>query len=247
MSRHSVTFDFHDTLVHSAPWFDLEVRTLVGSFLRWRAERDGDLISEAAIAGADRDYRRLRRAIILHGHELTAEQCVETILERIGEPAPSADIALGVEELMRRVASSAAPVAGAVKTVRELADAGVAVAVVSSAVHHPFLEWSLDGLALRPPLEVVTTSASCGFYKSRPEIFWATLDALRSTPERSVHVGDSLRFDVGGARRAGMKTVWLRPAGERAAIDASAHEPDLVLDSLIDSSSAILRLLQTTN
>ena len=35
MAGRAITFDFHNTLIHCDPWFELEVRTLPGAFLRW--------------------------------------------------------------------------------------------------------------------------------------------------------------------------------------------------------------------
>ena len=107
----------------------------------------------------------------------------------------------------------ARPVPGAVETVRAIHHAGIAVGVISSAVYHPFLEWTLSAFGIRDRIAAVVTSASAGYYKSRPELYWHAADLLRVAPRRVVHVGDSLRFDVGGASRAGMGTVWLQANG----------------------------------
>lgn len=47
-----------------------------------------------------------------------------------------------------------------------------------------------------------------GLRKPRPEIFRAVLDRLGTDPERTVHVGDHLREDVGGASALGLRTIW---------------------------------------
>ncbi|MFB6075469.1 MAG: HAD family hydrolase [Haloarculaceae archaeon] len=49
--------------------------------------------------------------------------------------------------------------------------------------------------------------------KPEPDPFHAALDALDGTPGRAVHVGDSPRADVGGARAAGLRAAWIREDG----------------------------------
>jgi FMN phosphatase YigB (HAD superfamily) len=87
----------------------------------------------------------------------------------------------------------------------------------------------------------VVSSAECGYYKSRPEIYWSALARLDADAHRSVHVGDSPRYDVEGAARAGMKTVWLR----RSDAFQPAIAPDLTLASLEQSAPQLLHLLQS--
>lgn len=236
----AVTFDFHDTLVHCEPWFDLEVRTLASSWMRWRGTATGAAPSPRRLDEADAAYRRLRQAIVEHGREETAERCVAIVLDEIGEPLYPDAIVAGVEHLMRESFAHARPVEGAAETVRAIADAGVTVGVVSSAVYHPFLEWTLSAFGIRPALADVTTSASAGYYKSRPEIYWHALERIGATPASAVHVGDSWCWDVGGARKAGLGTVWLRKAG---AEPDGGKAPDLTLDSLAGAAPAILSVL----
>lgn len=76
---------------------------------------------------------------------------------------------------------------------------------------------------------VLVDSHCVGVEKPDPAIFRVALDALRSTPERAVFVGDSLRRDREGARRTGMRFVWLQ--GEHAeAADASAPVDHAIRD-----------------
>ena len=240
MGRGAVTFDFHDTLARCDGWFELEVRGLVPAFLRWWAgERNEDVGAETIEEGAAA-YRRLRLEIVEHGRELPAEACVARVLERMGVGATGEEIGRGVEALMREQLHEVAPVAGAMEAVRALAGAGVALGVVSSAVYHPFLEWTLGRFGVLDLFGVVTTSASAGFYKSRPEIFSTTLAALGAEAGRSVHVGDSFRFDVAGARRAGMRTVWLRKEGVEVPGEESA---DLTVSRMGGLAPRVLELI----
>jgi putative hydrolase of the HAD superfamily len=185
-------------------------------------------------------YRRLRTSIIEHGHELTAERSLAVVIEQAGYRVTEGDIAAGTHELMMAALEDASPVPGAVETVIALAEVGVPLGVVSSAVHHSFLEWALAKFGVLDRFETVVTSAGSGYYKSRPEIYWTALTKLGAEAATSVHVGDSARFDVDGATRAGMKTVWLRRSG---AAEPSTT-PNLTLDTLEDSAARVLRLLR---
>lgn len=240
MARRAVTFDFHNTLVHCDDWFELEVRTLPSAFAGWHAERHGPIAANEDAAAFDAAYRTLRRSIIEHGHELTAERSLAVVFGQFGIHVDDVELAEGVHDLMSGALSSATAVPGAVESVRALSERNVPLGVVSSAVYHPFLEWALARIGLGDAFEIIVTSASCGYYKSRPEIYWHTLDALEARPDASLHIGDSLRFDVGGAARAGMRTVWL----DHGAAPSPDYAPDLSISTLQGAAPRIVDLLE---
>jgi HAD superfamily hydrolase (TIGR01509 family) len=239
MANAAITFDFHNTIAQCDEWFDIEVKGLVSGFLRWQSVDRGVTFDPETLWSADESYRQLRQRVREHGNELTAEACVATILDELTLSYSDEEISRGVHELMWPAVASTAPIPGAVETIRALKEAGVALGVVSSAVHHPFLLWTLDRFGIGRDFDDVTTSASAGFYKSRPEIYWSALVALDARPEASIHIGDSHRYDVGGARKAGMRTVLITSED----IDPDvAPLPDLTLESLVESTSSILEL-----
>ena len=242
MSDQAITFDFHNTLAHSPEWFELEVKSLPSAYLRWLAEGSGDELAPAVLDDADARYRHLRREIMEHGEELSAEAGLERVFAAMDLAVPASDVATGIERLMRKALAGVTPVPGAVETVRAIREAGVPLGIVSSAVYHPFLEWTLRTFGILDAFAVVVTSASAGFYKSRPEIYWHAAERIGARPERMVHVGDSLRFDVGGAQRAGLGGVWLRHGHDESA--SNGIEPDLTLDTLTAAAPKILALLR---
>ncbi len=67
--------------------------------------------------------------------------------------------------------------------------------------------------------------------KPDPEPFHRALDDLGVSPERAVHVGNSLRTDVAGARAAGLRAAWI-PDGDGAVGEdfPPDPEPDYHLD-----------------
>jgi FMN phosphatase YigB (HAD superfamily) len=247
MTRAAVTFDFHNTIAHCDEWFDIEVKGLISAFLRWQSEDRGIPIDRQTLWSADQAYGQLRQAVREHGNELTAEECVATVLDELSLSYDDQEIARGIDQLMRPNVALSEPIPGAIETIHGLADAGVPLGIVSSAVYHPFLLWTLEHFGIDGAFESVTTSASAGFYKSRPEIYLSALVALDATPERSVHVGDSRKYDVGGAQRAGMRTVWLAPGRQEGQEEGIQPAPDLTLPTLHGSAPHILNLLASVN
>ena len=203
----TITFDFHNTLIECDEWFQIEIRSLVSDVLRYWQDLGEIEVPETVLANADKEYRKLRQAIHGHGHELPADRAVRTILERIGFVLPWDAIDIALDAIMRGAFQYARPVEGAVATVHSLAAEGVQLGVVSSAVHHDFLLWSLDRYGMLDAFDDVATSASCGFYKSRPEIYWSALDKpARDFGERGAHwrfvaIRRRWRFACGNANR----------------------------------------------
>jgi putative hydrolase of the HAD superfamily len=67
-----------------------------------------------------------------------------------------------------------------------------------------------------------------GVAKPNPEIFRIALDALGlASSETILHVGDSLRYDVGGALAAGLRPVHLDPYGFCPAPEGHLHVSSL--------------------
>jgi FMN phosphatase YigB (HAD superfamily) len=241
----TITFDFHNTLIECDEWFQIEIRTLVSDVLRYWHDLGEIEVPSSVLSNADAEYRKLRLAIHGHGHELPADRAVRTILERIGFALPWDAIDIALDAIMRVAFRNAKPVEGAPETVRTLAVAGLQLGVVSSAVHHDFLLWSLDRYGMLGSFDRVVTSASCGFYKSRPEIYWSALADLGARRSNALHIGDSLRFDVGGASAAGMRTAWYQRPGARETPSPELM-PDLIVPSMSGIAPALTAILENT-
>jgi FMN hydrolase / 5-amino-6-(5-phospho-D-ribitylamino)uracil phosphatase len=87
------------------------------------------------------------------------------------------------------------------------------------------LEAVCNGAGLASFFAVLVDSYCVGAEKPNPAIFRAALELLRATPETTVFVGDSLRRDREGARRTGMRFIWMAPQGVAADELQSSAEP----------------------
>ena len=90
----------------------------------------------------------------------------------------------------------------------------------------------IDTAVARHALRVagVVTSQDTRSYKPDRRIFTAALAQTGWGPDRVIHVGDSLHSDVGGARAAGLRSVWVNRA--HRIHDVGNHEPDHELEDL---------------
>jgi putative hydrolase of the HAD superfamily len=72
---------------------------------------------------------------------------------------------------------------------------------------------------------VLVDSHCVGVEKPDPAIFRVALESLSATAETTVFVGDSLRRDREGARRAGMRFIWMVPQDATAGAARASAEP----------------------
>jgi FMN phosphatase YigB (HAD superfamily) len=101
------------------------------------------------------------------------------------------------------------------------------------------LEAACESSGLAPLFGVMADSQRVGVEKPEPAIFHAALAALDAAPETAVMVGDSLRRDGEGARRSGMRFIWIAREDAQAAELGGAVDPSILaavteLPDLID-------------
>jgi putative hydrolase of the HAD superfamily len=102
---------------------------------------------------------------------------------------------------------------------QELASAGVRIGIVSNS--HRCLTSFRSHFELNELVTAAISSPEHGLMKPHPSIFGAALRQLGVQPAEAVMVGDSVRQDVEGALRAGMRAMLIQRADELSA-DADA-------------------------
>lgn len=85
----------------------------------------------------------------------------------------------------------------------------------------------LDALAGQDSFDAAVYAADLERRKPHAEPFERALAALDAAPSATLHVGDSLAYDVAGAHAAGLDAAWL---GE----DPDPYQPEYVLADLGD-------------
>jgi putative hydrolase of the HAD superfamily len=90
---------------------------------------------------------------------------------------------------------------------RELASAGLRIGLISNS--HRCLASFQSHFELQGLIAAAVSSSEHGFMKPHPSIFQAALKLVNVASPHAVMVGDSVRQDVEGALRAGMRAVLL--------------------------------------
>jgi putative hydrolase of the HAD superfamily len=115
-----------------------------------------------------------------------------------------------------------------------LTAAGIRLCVISNFV------WSapelIHDLELVRHFEKLVISARVGFQKPNAGIFQHALEQMAAAPDQAMHVGDSYRADVMGARNVGIRAALIaRGANDPARLRDEHSDPDLlVLSDLND-------------
>jgi len=95
----------------------------------------------------------------------------------------------------------------------------------------------LEHSGIGEQLDTVVISEDHGLRKPRSEIFESVLGALDVAPADALHVGDSLKADVGGASKLGMRTVWITRRiedPEKALGEHEGPDPDFQIADLAE-------------
>lgn len=117
---------------------------------------------------------------------------------------------------------------GSREGLRALYDAGHTVAIISNAngtVEQQLLDLGICqvGEGAGTPVRAVIDSHVFGVAKPDPRIFHHVADLLGLPPERCVYVGDTVRYDVLGARAAGFQPFHFDPFGVCRSADVHPH------------------------
>jgi len=95
-------------------------------------------------------------------------------------------------------------------------------------------QWGLDDF-----FDAFICSGEVPWRKPNPAFMLAAAEALHLPAERCLVVGDALESDIAGARAAGMRSVWINPAGTPA--PPSGSQPDWIATSLTDAVAIVER------
>jgi putative hydrolase of the HAD superfamily len=120
------------------------------------------------------------------------------------------------------------PVRGSVEALRTLASGPRKLAIVSNAdgtVEEQLRRGQICqvGEGLGVPVLAIIDSTVVGVSKPAAEIFRHALEPLGVAPERAIYIGDTQRYDVAGARAAGLQPIHFDPFGLCAARSDHDH------------------------
>jgi len=97
----------------------------------------------------------------------------------------------------------------------------------------------LEYLGIKDGWDAVLCSEHCGALKPHPRSFIELAKLMGLPPEKIIYVGNSLSYDVAGAKKAGMKTAWIKrpaspnPGGKKPKPDFSFYNYRQLYDFMI--------------
>lgn len=99
----------------------------------------------------------------------------------------------------------------------------------------PGLEERLEKFAIRQWIDLIISSADCGFSKPSSKIFQLALQQTSCSASSATMIGDRLDNDIAPAKALGMKTIWIKQGfSAYSPIQSPSEEPDFTVNSLSD-------------
>ena len=242
MPIRAVVFDLFDTLVDLSldglpvvTVGDRSFPSTVGALHELVNEYAGVSIAELGDAIRDVD-KALRLPRAEQGKELPTLERMQELVKRLGIRDANLPARLtGMH--MRLLRGQVTALEHHPSVLSELKARGLRLGVCSNFSHSQTAFRVLEDAGLRWLLDAVIVSDAVSWRKPRPEIFNATLATLGVEASETLHVGDSLEADVGGAQSLGMRTVWItrRVSDPDAALSAyQGAGPDHVVGDLAE-------------
>jgi len=211
MAVKAVSFDFMGTLVHVR----LDNEKYVRSMYRRLVER-GVVCSYEDLAEAHhmaaQKYRKIR---VDSCREIDNRVWVSESLKKLGYDAKPEDqlVVEAVDAYFDPFIASLKMAPGALVTLSKI-KRYLPVGLISNFSYAKAIRDALRKLRLDRFLDVVVISDEVGWRKPHPKIFQTFLDKLKLLdPGEAVYVGDDLKYDIEGAKAAGMKTVLILGSG----------------------------------
>ena len=251
MPIRAIIFDLFDTLV-DLRWERLPTTEHRGkrlpasaSALHERVSRqrsvDLDAFVDTMLQG-DRDFAESHYK---HDREVPTELRMGDVLRRLG--IEDGDLARELTRLHMGVLRSGVEVVAHHGEVLDRLRLTLRLGLCSNFSHSETALAVLDDAGLRDRLDprALVVSDAFGLRKPRAEIFAEVVTRLGVAAADTLHVGDSLRADVAGAARAGLRTAWITRRVRDVPGALAAHEgprPDHVIGDLAELPDLVAAL-----
>ncbi|MDI3298414.1 MAG: HAD family hydrolase [Bacillota bacterium] len=209
-----VIFDLGGTLMRADGHWEAFLAPGLEALRAYAAPRLSPAEGEALLLAFERLWRATWQEYNHDEREVTAEELLAQAMAEAGLTAARAEAAgfepaRALDAFFEPELHGWRPLPGAVDLLRTLRAEGLRVGLVSNASRHRFVLQVVERFGFAPYLDPVVSSAAFGRRKPARAIFQHVLDRWRLRPEEVAMVGDLLPADVEGARRAGIRAIWL--------------------------------------
>jgi putative hydrolase of the HAD superfamily len=214
----TVTFDLWNTLISNQPQdfqkYRLQrVENLRGALRRNGINASSDRLLDAYLKGHEKCQKTWS-----HNLDLSTEEQLKNMFVFLGRNELSGNPFDLMPDLVEAYVSPILDdppdyIEGAKEILSLIEKRGYRIGLVCNTGTTPgkTIRVLLERMGIGRYFDVTTFSDELRIRKPDPRIFLHTLDQLKSQPQSSVHVGDLIDADVGGARNIGMVTVHYNP------------------------------------
>ena len=245
----AVTFDLWQTLL-------LDNRELGSARAMVRLEGTQQALNRFGEAYELEHIREAYRACYQHcrsirdgGLDISFQEQVEVFVNNISDGLVERLDPESIQQIARVYADSflahpPTPHAQALTVLRDVKAMGLRIGLISNTGMTPGTTFRayLDQQGMLRYFDTLTFSDEVKLAKPNDEIFLMTLRAMGASPSETVHVGDHVINDVVGAKRLGMKTIWITGFYEREDPTDPESEPDASVDDLGMVSRAVAQI-----
>ena len=245
----AVTFDLWQTLLLDRPELGrARTNARIAGTLKALNQAGEEFSEDRVILAYERCYRTCHE-IHIEERDVSFMEQVDIFIRRIDEGL----VGRLEQEVVEQIATSyadaffcqpPAPHPEAIGVLQRARDEGYTLGLISNTGMTPGVTFRayMEQVGILEYFHALTFSDEVRLSKPSTEIFLQTLHGLDVSPEQTIHVGDHLLNDVFGARRAGMKTIWIETHDEsRPNVDV---EPDATVASLEQVNHAIETIAQ---
>ena len=233
----AILFDLGETLIHIDP-----------------GEKDS--VEEAR-------FKMVRSYLLDRGYDFTVNILRDTYTRSIevltGDPEEEVHIQRIIVEMLNRLSINRGPIdpielekvfyqvevetwkpfPDAIPCLEYALEAGFKLGLISNARSDWAVRSILKRLGLDKYFRAVVTSAQVGWRKPRPEPFSEALRILKESPQRAAFIGDTFSADIVGAKRIGMKAIYLNRND-----DPIATSDDITPDYIIKDLREGVRIIK---
>jgi putative hydrolase of the HAD superfamily len=191
-----------------------------------------DEVSSAMLAAERECWQRTEDSLL----SFTTEELVRSVCQAAGIDDEPAMLVAATHAYLGEWAPFMASRPEAVGIVRSLKERGLRTGILSNT-HWP-REWHEAALATDGLLDLIDArvyTCEIAYMKPHPTAFTTLLEAVGTTADNAVFVGDRRHDDISGAKAIGMRTVWLR----NDLVPGYDVEPDATIDELAELPAVI--------
>jgi HAD superfamily hydrolase (TIGR01549 family) len=226
----AIGFDLFNTLIAAEPQaFDEAMGRLVRSL-----KENGVPVEPEAFRGAHRQAAlhfldKARQG----GRETHNRFWISAALKTLGHRIPPQDrrIADAVNAYFSAFFDYCQPIPGTLQMLESL-KGRYRLGLLSNFTHPPAAQEILERVGLMPFFDVILISGALGYRKPHPLVFQRLIDQFAVGKDEILFIGDDPEPDIEGARKAGIRPVWMTYVRDRGLavmprfIPATAESPD---------------------